>query len=86
MLSLAELDEMRDVEIDKIAREKLVEISTIELNLFQTASQRAASYLAQIQNPYCFLCGESVVRLVFNNDGGDLKNHLKNYFISTKQS
>ena len=83
-MTIAELDAMRDaIEID---RASLVDIHTIKIDKNLPALQRASAYLEQIRNPYCFLCGGSVVRLRFADDGGDLRTHLKNYFVSCKKA
>ena len=78
-----ELEALRDA--TEIDRASLVDIHTIRIDKDLPAAQRAEQYLEQIKNPYCFLCGESVVRVRFDPDGGDLRNRLKNYFISCKK-
>jgi len=83
-VTLAALDAMRNA--TEIDRSQLVDIHTIKLDKNLTAAQRAEQYLEQIRNPYCFLCGESVVRVRFTPDGGELKDHLKNYFVSCKKA
>ena len=83
-MTLAALDAMRDaIEID---RTKLVDIQSVKIDPSLSAVQRAEQYLEQIKNPYCFLCGESVVRVRFNAGGGDLQTRLKNYFVSCKKA
>lgn len=66
-------------------RAELVDISTVHIDPDLPAAERAKQYIEQIKNPYCFLCNGAVVHLKFNPEGGDLKTHLKNYFISCKQ-
>ena len=83
-MTLAELDAMRNA--TEINRASLVDIRTIRIDKNLPAAERMEQYLEQIRNPYCFLCGESVVRLRFNEDAGDLKSHLKNYFVSCKKA
>jgi len=83
-VTLAELDAMRDA--TEIDRASLVDIRTIRIDKNLPAAERMEQYLEQIRNPYCFLCGESVIRLRFNDDAGDLKSHLKNYFVSCKKA
>ncbi|MCL2106453.1 MAG: hypothetical protein FWH26_05255 [Oscillospiraceae bacterium] len=63
----------------------LVDINTVHIDPALPPAERAAQYIEQIKNPYCFLCNGAVVCLKFNPEGGDLKTHLKNYFISCKQ-
>lgn len=70
----------------EIDRSQLVDIQTIKLDKNLPAAQRAEQYLSQIKNPHCFLCGDSVVRLKFHEEGGELKDRLRNFFISCKQA
>jgi len=66
-------------------RAALVDINTVHIDPDLPPAERAAQYIAQIKNPYCFLCNGVAVHLKFDPEGGDLKSHLKNYFISCKQ-
>ena len=81
-----QLDALQAAAEETPDRSQLVDISTVHIDQSLPAAQRMESYLAQIKNPYCFLCGDSVVRVRFREEGGDLKQRLKNFFISTKQS
>jgi len=85
LLTIAELDRMSQIEIDKADRTKLVDIQTIKIDPLQSAVQRMESYLEQIKNPYLFLCGDTAVRVRFEPDEKALTNRLKNYFISIKK-
>jgi len=85
LLTIAELDQMNQTDIKKIDREKLVDIQTIKIDPLQSAAQRMESYLKQIKNPYCFLCGDTAVRVRFEQNGPDLTHRLKNYYISMKK-
>ena len=66
-------------------RAQLVDIKTVHIDPDLPPAERAADYIRQIKDPYCFLCSGAVVHLKFNPEGGDLKSHLRNYFISCKQ-
>lgn len=84
-MTIAELDQMSQIEIDKADRVKLVDIQTIKVNPLQSAVQRMENYLEQIKNPYLFLCGDTVVRVRFEQNDKDLTHRLKNYYISIKK-
>jgi hypothetical protein len=83
-LTLAELERMSETDIKNIEKTKLSDIKNITPDMSKSLSQRMEIYLEQIKNPYCFLCGDSVVKIHFEEGGQDLKNHLKNYFLSIK--
>ena len=83
-MTLAALDAVRDAaEID---RAQLADIRTVKLGLSLPVALRAEQYLEQIRSPYCFLYDGSVVRVRFAPGGGDLRDRLKNYFISCKKA
>ncbi|MFR5845627.1 MAG: DUF6870 family protein [Oscillospiraceae bacterium] len=46
--------------------------------------QKMQSYLEQIVNPYCFLCGDTPVRIRFVAEDRTLKQSLCDYFLSLK--
>jgi hypothetical protein len=71
---------------ETIGRASLVDIQTVKLDMNLPAKERAASYLKQIKDPHCFLCGDVVVHLQFEEDGAALETRLANYFKSLKQA
>jgi len=83
-VTLAALDTMRNT--TEIDRTKLVDIQSVKIDPALTAAQRTEQYLEQIKNPYCFLCGGSMVRVSFDANGGDLQTRLKNFFVSCKKA
>jgi len=73
------------IHLTEEGRAELVDINTVHIDPSLPPAERAAEYIRQVKNPYCFLCNGAVVRLKFNPEGKDLKSHLKNYFIASKQ-
>jgi hypothetical protein len=86
LLTLAELDAMNGTGTTETDRTNLVDIRTVKIDASLPAALRTERYLEQIRNPYCFLCGEAVVRIRFEPNGEDLKNRLKNYLKSLKKA
>jgi len=66
--------------------DNLVDIHSVNIDKTLPAAQRVEQYLAQIRDPYCYRHGDSVVRLRFHDDGGELKDRLRSFFISCKQA
>ena len=85
-MTLDDLSQMSEMEINEAERTALGDIRDVQINPELPWIRRAESYLAQIRNPYCFLCGGSIVRVRFNDGGADLQSRLKSYFISLKKS
>lgn len=64
-----ELERMRDVDITKVDRSSLCDLRKVRVKMELPVSERVADFIAQIGNPYCFMVGDTVVKLRFKNDG-----------------
>lgn len=85
MLTVKQLDEMSQSGIEKIDKTGLVDIRGVKIDTNLPPEQRMIDYLEQVKNPYCFLCGDSAVRVRFEPAGDELKSKLKDFFISLKK-
>lgn len=85
MLTVKQLDEMKQSELQKINHTGLVDIRNIQIDTSLSPEQRMIQYLEQVKNPYSFLCGDTAVRVRFEPTGDELKGKLKNYFVSLKK-
>lgn len=65
MLTVKQLDEMSQSGIEKIDKTELVDIRGIKIDTNLPPEQRMINYLEQVKNPYCFLCGDSAIRVRF---------------------
>jgi len=84
MPSVKQLDEMSRMEIDKIDRNTLVDINGVSIDADLPISERMQSYIEQIKNPYCFLCGDTPVRVCFSSSSQDLNIKIKSFFTGLK--
>lgn len=62
----------------------LVDIRNIHIDSSLPAAKKMQSYFEQIVNPYCFLCGDTPVRIRFVAEDRTLKQSLCDYFLSLK--
>lgn len=85
MVGSKQLVQMSQQNIEEINRETLVDISTVKINEALTPEQKMLSFLEQIKNPYCFLCGETPVRVCFADSAPSLGELLANFFIHLKR-
>ena len=85
ILNTQQLDAMSQINIDQIDRSSLVDITSVHIDTSLPAIQRMKDYLEQVKNPYCFLCGDTAVRIRFEPNGTDLSRLLKNYFVGLKR-
>lgn len=84
MIDKVQLQQMKNVDITQANRSTLVDIHNIHIDSSLPAAKKMQSYLEQIVNPYCFLCGDTSVRIRFVAEDRTLKQSLRNYFLSLK--
>lgn len=68
MIDLSALERMAAADVSTVPRETLRELSEVRLAGEGTQEERLADFVRQIGNPYCFLCGETVVKLRFSQE------------------
>ncbi len=84
MLDRKQLETLKSVDITTIDRNTLVDISGVRIDTSQPAAEKMQSYFEQVHNPYCFLCGDTPVRIRFVSEQKTLTESVGNYFISLK--
>lgn len=85
MINSTQLDFMSRQGTEITDPAQLADINHVSIDTGLSATERMKAYLEQIKNPYCFRCGETVVRLCFAPAGGDLNSHLISFFGSLKK-
>lgn len=85
MYTLHQLCEFESMDIEEARQNGLVPAESIVLDPFSSAVQRMCSFLEQVKNPYCFLCGETAVKVCFSQNGESLGSKLKRYFLGLKK-
>lgn len=84
MFTLSQLDEMSQMDINKMEVHNLADIGTVKIDSKLPLSQRMEQYFNQIKNPYCFRSGEIKIKIAFSPDGNSLENTLINFFVGLK--
>lgn len=77
---------MRQMDISNIDPATLVEAGNIFIDPDLPQSEKIERYLAQIRNPYCFLSGDTPVRVRFMNPDKPLSQSLISYFSHLKST
>lgn len=86
MLNTQQLDAMSRIDISEVDRNTLVDIASVHIDPALPAVERMESYIAQVQNPYLFRSGNTVVRVRFDPTGADLRDILKRHYIGLKRT
>ena len=72
------LSEPAEIDIRKVDKEDLTDISDMDFDTEIPLSQRAGTILDKIKNPYCFRVGKIAVQLEFSENGPRLHDCLLN--------
>ena len=71
--------EMQNVDLMTVDKSELVDIRNVKVNKDLDIKERIADYVNQIKNPYCFLYGDVIVKVSYNENGKPLQELLENY-------
>lgn len=85
MIDCQQLIQMSHQNMEEVKKENLVDISTVKINDTLPPKEKVVSFLEQIKNPYCFLCGKTPVHICFSDGAPSLDKLLAIYFIHLKQ-
>ena len=73
------VDEMKSVDIRTVDREELVDIRDVRIDRTLPKEERVRSFVQQIKNPYCFRCGDVIVKTSFANTETTLEDCVEHY-------
>ena len=62
--------------------EELADIRDVVIDTSLPKQERIKSYIEQIKNPYCYRCGDMIVKVSFANTGVTLEERMKQYLLS----
>jgi hypothetical protein len=72
---------LKDIDIRKVNRAALVDISRVHINEAMPCAERKLDYVRQIKNPYCFLVDGVVVQISFDTKGPQMADCMKNIIL-----
>ena len=73
------VEEMKNIDIGIVDRDELVDIRSVKIDPDLPREQRIQSFLEQIKNPYCYLCGDVVVKISFSEKGSTMQECMEHY-------
>jgi hypothetical protein len=76
------VEEMKSVDIRTVKREDLVDIHDVTIDRTLPKEERIRQFVMQIKNPYCFRCGEAVVKMSFMDTERTLEDCMEHYLRS----
>jgi len=75
---------MQNVDISKIDKSELSDVSELSFDCSLPRKERAARILEQVKNPYCFRYGETAVKVEFSDNAPPLQEVITNFLIRQK--
>ncbi len=86
MITKSQLDAYREQNIEALGRENLKDISSVNIRKDLSHEDKILNYIEQIGNPYCFLSGNTPVRICFAENGKSINQALENIFMHQRQA
>ena len=77
-----DLEQMKNVDVRTVDKESLVDITEVQIDGKIPQKQRFEDFLRQIKNPYCYRCGNVVVKISFSETDATLEDRLEQYLKS----
>lgn len=76
------VEEMKNVDVRTVSRDDLVDIRDVHIDRSLSKEERIRSFVQQIRNPYCFKCGNVVVKTSFADTDVTLEERMEHYLRS----
>lgn len=73
---------MKNLDIRTVDPKDLVERQSVKVDMSLPREERLRQYIRQIKNPYCYLDGDVVVKVSFQEEGVTLEQRLEAYIRS----
>lgn len=76
-----ELKTMQNVDPLTVTVDNLVDINDITVNKELSKAERIAEFIKQIKNPYCFKCGNFIVKARYTDNGLSMEDCLQSIIL-----
>ena len=73
---------MKNIDIRTVDPKELVERQSVKVDMSLPREERIKEYIKQTKNPYCYLDGDVVVKVSFQEEGVTLEQRLEAYIRS----
>lgn len=74
-----DLQAMKNIDVRTVDPSTLVDINDVTINKKLTQGERLRDFVRQIGNPYCYKCGEAVIKVSFASTTATLEDRVENY-------
>lgn len=77
--SRQDLQAMKNIDVRTVDRDPLVDINDVTINGKLSQEERLKDFVRQIGNPYCYKCGEAIIKVSFADTTATLEDRTLNY-------
>lgn len=75
------LEAMQNTNPASVSVDELVDINDVQVNKSLSKSERISEFIRQIKNPYCFKCGDFIVKTRFSDNGLSMEDCLQSILL-----
>ena len=79
MITIEELQRMKDADIMQADRDQLVDINSIEIDKSKSVESRIRTYLEQAGNPFLVKAGEYILKFTYADCDKDMDDRMVEY-------
>ncbi|MCI9071227.1 MAG: hypothetical protein HFH80_00175 [Lachnospiraceae bacterium] len=79
MITIEELQRMKEADIMQADRDQLVDINSIEIDKNRSVESRIRNYLEQVGNPFLVKTGEYILKFTFADCDKDMDDRMVEY-------
>lgn len=80
-----ELEQMRAIDIIKVDRSELVDISEIQIDTNKTVTNRVKDYIEKVKNPFLVRIGDYVVKINYSDIEETVDSRMQLYISKIAQ-
>lgn len=81
MITMEELQQMKQTDIMQVRREQLTEINSIEIDRSKPVENRIRSYLEQVRNPFLVRAGDYILKFGYEDCDRDMNDRMVEYAV-----
>lgn len=78
---MTDLKAMQEINPVSVSINELVDINDVTVDKSLPKKERISEFVRQIKNPYCFKCGNFVVKARFSDNGISLEDCLQSILL-----
>ena len=76
-----EIKAMQSVNPLTVSADELVDINDVKVSKDSPKQERIAEFIKQIKNPYCFKCGNFIVKARYTDNGLSMEDCLQSIML-----